>query len=231
MMSRLNFRAVTAGTAVLLLSGAPVFPAGPGQTNQAGTARQTAGPLALALDVVPGKEVERFEVPAIDLEAVWEEDDEREREGLAPRYAIPNDVWITPDTHGTWEQVREGLRQWRLRISAPGAVSINLGFTRYFMPPGGQLQVHSLDERLWLRPFTEQDNEDHGELWTPIVPSEDIVVEVVIPIAASARSAARAGPARATSTSSARKATTGATRSARSASSPPGDRRSAPASW
>ena len=49
------------------------------------------------------------------------------------------------------------------------------------MPPGGQLQVHSLDERLWLRPFTEQDNEDHGELWTPIVPSEEIVVEVAIP--------------------------------------------------
>ncbi|MHC4710073.1 MAG: proprotein convertase P-domain-containing protein, partial [Planctomycetota bacterium] len=44
-----------------------------------------------------------------------------------------------------------------------------------------QLLVYSADERHRLRPFTELDNEDHGELWTPIVPSDDIVIEVAIP--------------------------------------------------
>jgi hypothetical protein len=155
-MLRLGYHRVAVGMAVLLWAGASAFSADPVRPG---------GPFALRFDVVPVKEVERVDVPGIDLEAVRTEDVERERQGLAPRYAIPNEVRITPDTHGTWERVRQGLWLWRLRISAPEAVSINLGFTRYFMPPGGQLLVYSADERHRLRPFTELDNEDHGELW------------------------------------------------------------------
>jgi hypothetical protein len=43
-------------------------------------------------------------------------------------------VDITPATHGTWELLPDGNELWRLRIASPGAVSLNLGFTRYGMP-------------------------------------------------------------------------------------------------
>ena len=123
----------------------------------------------------------RVVMPVVDIEAVAAEDLERELEGLAPRYAIPNEVRVTPAASGTWESTDEGMRVWRLQISSPGTLSLNLGFTRYFMPPGGQMLLYATDGSYQIRPLTEADNENHGELWTPVVLSDDITVEVTIP--------------------------------------------------
>ncbi|MDD2766025.1 MAG: trypsin-like peptidase domain-containing protein, partial [Opitutaceae bacterium] len=125
--------------------------------------------------------VARVITPAPDLDAVLAEDAVRDSAGEPPRFAVPNPVLITPSTAGTWEAVDEHTQLWRLRITCPDAQSINLGFTRYFMPPGGQLMVYSVDGSERTRAFTSIDNFDHGELWTPVVLSDDIVVELTIP--------------------------------------------------
>jgi len=82
---------------------------------------------------------------------------------------------------GTWEDVDEESRLWRLHLTAPGAVSINLGFSRYYMPPGGSMFIYTTDEGHVLGPFTEDDNKKHGQLWTPVIHSHDIIVEVTVP--------------------------------------------------
>jgi V8-like Glu-specific endopeptidase len=74
-----------------------------------------------------------------------------------------------------------------LRVSSPGALSLNLGFTRYVMPPGGLLFIYSPDYSTVIGPFTEVDNEVHGQLWTPLVPGEEIVIEVRLPAGAESR--------------------------------------------
>ncbi|MCK4341072.1 MAG: trypsin-like peptidase domain-containing protein, partial [Phycisphaerae bacterium] len=125
--------------------------------------------------------VEQIIVPPLDLEAIQVEDEQREREGLAPRYAIPTEALLRPTSDGTWETLDNDMCLWRLRITSPGAVSLNLGFTAYSMPPGGELRVYAVDGSYEIGPFTKADNETHGELWTPVVLSDDIVVEVTIP--------------------------------------------------
>ena len=117
----------------------------------------------------------------LDLAALRAEDEQRDRDGLPPRYAIPQPTHITPQTGGAWEDLGPQSRLWRLRIESPGAVSLNLGFSRYHMPPGGQLNVYAADGRAELPPFTSRDNDAHGQLWTPIIASDAIVVEVVVP--------------------------------------------------
>jgi V8-like Glu-specific endopeptidase len=121
------------------------------------------------------------EAPAVDLEVVTIEDEQRELAGLAPRYAIPNPVSITPDSDGLWEELAPGTLVWRLRVASPGAHSLNLGFGRYDMPPEGRLFVYASDFSHVIRPFTSQDNALHGELWTPVVISDEIVIEVTLP--------------------------------------------------
>jgi len=118
---------------------------------------------------------------ALDVPAVRAEDDLREAEGNPPRFAINRDVNYTPATHGTWEQLDPDTWLWRLRLQAEGSRHINLGFTRYHMPEGGRLLVYAADLSDMIRPFTHVDNASHGELWTPPVFGDDIVVEVVIP--------------------------------------------------
>ncbi|HJU39866.1 MAG TPA: proprotein convertase P-domain-containing protein [Tahibacter sp.] len=96
---------------------------------------------------------------------------------------------MSPEKNGTWEDLDAANRIWRLRITSPGAHSINLGFTRYHMPAGGRLLVYpaglkgGADPAL-VREFGVADNAHHGQLWTPIVMSDDIVVEAVVPRAA-----------------------------------------------
>jgi hypothetical protein len=138
-------------------------------------------PTALtARDARPLGEVQRVEIPPLDVEQLVREDELREIEGLPPRYAIPHPVHLTPDDAGLWERVDEDTMMWRLRVASPDAVSINLGFTRYVMPKGGRLYVYSSDYADRIRPFTTSDNHDHGELWTPPVDDAEVVVEVTV---------------------------------------------------
>lgn len=119
----------------------------------------------------------------LDVPAIRAEDEVREAEGNPPRYAIARDVNYTPASHGTWEQLDAETWMWRLRLQAEGARHVNLGFTRFHMPEGGRLMVYAADLSDAIRPFTQVDNAAHGELWTPPVFGDDIVVEVVVPAA------------------------------------------------
>ncbi|MCH9019798.1 MAG: ATP-grasp domain-containing protein [Proteobacteria bacterium] len=49
------------------------------------------------------------------------------------------------------------------------------------MPEGGTLFVYTTDGSSELRGFTAADNEAHGQLWTPPLNSDDIIVEVTLP--------------------------------------------------
>jgi hypothetical protein len=49
------------------------------------------------------------------------------------------------------------------------------------MPPNASLFIYSADHNEVLGAFTEKDNEQHGQLWTPLIHSDDIVVELTIP--------------------------------------------------
>jgi lysyl endopeptidase len=122
-------------------------------------------------------------VPAqLDLARLGEEDVARDAEGLPPRFAIPERVAITPAKHGTWEDLGNGRMLWRLRIvGREGTTNLNLGFTRFKMPKRGRLLLYSADGRQVTRPFTAADNEAHGELWTPVVVTNDLIVELTVP--------------------------------------------------
>jgi len=144
-------------------------------------ASEPVSPTAADFPVAALESVEQLSIAPLDRDALAIEDEERDRQGLAPRYAVPHPVSMTPATHGTWEELDGGVSLWRLRITSPGALSLNLGFTTYRMPEGGRLMVYAADMGEVLRPFTAADNAEHGELWTPVVLSDDIVIEATVP--------------------------------------------------
>jgi hypothetical protein len=118
----------------------------------------------------------------LDLERLREEDAARDRKGLPPRFAVPERVSITPSNHGTWEDLGDGQMLWRLRIiGREGSTSLNLGFTRFKMSNGSRLLLYSTDGREVVRPFTAADNERRRELWTPVVVTRDLMVELTVP--------------------------------------------------
>ena len=74
--------------------------------------------------------------------ALAREDEARDEQGLPYRFALPQEVSLGPDNSGTWETLPTGRSLWRLRISNPGALSLNLGFAEFRLPRGGRLVLH-----------------------------------------------------------------------------------------
>jgi len=138
-------------------------------------------PSAATHVVAPLARVAERTIPALDMKAIAADDAARERAGEPPRYAIPHPVEITPATDGTWEALDRATSLWRLRISSENAASINLGFTHYHLPDGAYLFLSTPDHEFVIRPFTSADNAPHGELWTPPVPGDALVVELTVP--------------------------------------------------
>ena len=125
--------------------------------------------------------IRHVQMVPLDYVAINQEDDVRASEGLPPRYAIPNAVQMTPANAGAWSTLPDGSRRWTFEVSCENARSMNLGFTRYVMPEGGQLVFRSADMQTIVRPFTAADNAPHGELWTPPINTNRVVVEVTLP--------------------------------------------------
>jgi lysyl endopeptidase len=135
-----------------------------------------AAPAAFKHSLRPLAQVAQELMPAVDVAALAREDATRRASDLPPRFAAPIAVGLSPAKAGTWEELDAQNLIWRLRISSPGAYSINLGFTRYFMPEGGRLLVYPAGLRAnsdpsLVRSFDAKDNAEHGELWTPMISS------------------------------------------------------------
>jgi lysyl endopeptidase len=147
-------------------------------------AANVPAPLAVTLAAAPLDTVAAMDFGPLDRGWLAAEDAAREEQDLPPRFAIPHPVHLTPASSGTWEELAGGLSLWRLRVRAEGAASLNLGFTRFRLPEGARLQLYSADLTHVVRPFTAADNKKSGELWTSVVPTDDLVVELTVPPAA-----------------------------------------------
>ncbi len=142
---------------------------------------QSPGDDGIAPTFTPLQEVEKVWLGPLDNEVLLEEELQNRAPGRPPHFALPVEVDITPQSNGLWEKLPDGREVWRLRISSPGAHSLNFGFLEYYMPPGGRLFVYGPGRKRVLGPFTAADNEIHYQLWTPILPGDEAVLEVQLP--------------------------------------------------
>jgi hypothetical protein len=142
-----------------------------------GTAHAT--PEALRAVVVADRAVPLLEVEPVARKAALAED--RARPGGPGRMAIARTVSGSLDTHGVWTTLADGRRAWQLRVRAAGAEHLSLAFERAELPAGAEVWMHATDGRHALsRPMTDQDAA-RGELWTPLVEGDEVVVTLLVP--------------------------------------------------
>ena len=119
-------------------------------------------------------------VPPVNAAARLAEDDQRPV-GAPGRFAIAEQVDVRPERDGVWSSTKDGRKVWRLRVRSAGARNLNLGFTEAALPKGAELFLTAPDNRYSLaRPLTQKDV-SQGELWTPIVGGEELLIELYLP--------------------------------------------------
>ena len=154
-------------------------------TAQAAT--REARPMAFSERLPAEHTVEVRSLPGVDVARLRAEDARRAAKlSNAPvRFAAPQAVDITPASAGDWDMAGDNM-VWRLRVQSRGAHSLNFGFSQYHMPEGGRMLVYPAGlsrtaSQDLIRSFDSSDNKRHGQLWTPIVPGDHAVIEVVVP--------------------------------------------------
>ena len=146
-----------------------------------------ARPAAFSYRLPAEHTVEVRSMPGVDVARLRAEDLRRSAKlANAPvRFAAPLAVDISPSTSGDWDVAGDNL-VWRMRIQSKDALSLNFGFSQYHMPEGGRLLVYPAGLKSnaspdLIRSFTSADNKRSGVLWTPVVPGDQAVIEVVVP--------------------------------------------------
>ncbi len=121
-------------------------------------------------------------MPAVDLEPYREADALRDRLGVGPfRFAAPIETGLDPAHAGRWERLPDGSWSWRLAIRSTGATSLNLALRDVRLPGGTLLWFHDGTGAVVHGPFGPGDLTPDGQLWTPIVPGDEAILEAWIP--------------------------------------------------
>ena len=161
-------------TIIMALASTSVFSAEPPPSPMSLNTKQT-------LQTLP-----HITMGALDNEVLKARDAGRSALTTEPvlQFAEPIAVSITAKSDWTSLPATQGkvpYSLWRTKISSLGALSLNLGFKEFYMPEGGALFVYSASGEQIIRPFTSRDNEDHGQLWTPMISGDSVIIEVNIP--------------------------------------------------
>jgi len=116
-------------------------------------------------------------LPSLDNQMLLEEEIAEEKKSEGYQFGREIAVNYRLDNSGTWENLPDGGRLWRLGIVSKGAYSINLLFDRFHIPPASNLFIYTADQSFVLGSFTAKNNNRWGNFATTVLPGDAIVLE------------------------------------------------------
>jgi subtilisin-like proprotein convertase family protein len=168
-------RSACARVAVLVTAALLAFPGALAATGKQPVSFSLAGGLAPA-------EVKAWTSPDVDVARLLAEDAANVGPFDIPlRIGQPMSTDLEPGTSGTWTNLADGSGLWRLRLGTRGALWMVLGFDAFRLQDGGEMWVYDPARTTVLGPYTNADVRDHGELWTPPIEGDELVVELLWP--------------------------------------------------
>src|SRR5579862_635795 len=107
-----------------------------------------------SIDVLPRREVARID--ASERRAYYRKVDRE-------RISEPSALSLTPRDAGLWETLPDRRRMWRLRVAAPGALTIALVFHQFHLPADAKMYLYTpTGENVRNRPYTAASNPSDG---------------------------------------------------------------------
>jgi len=130
---------------------------------------QNDAPLGDAQQGQPGNlKPDTVNFEALDIDRLVA-DAEANAMGNPYKFAVLNDTNLSPLNAGSVEHLNDGRTIWRLRIQSPNARNVNFA-SRFNVPPSTNIWLITEDGDTFHRPLTANDNETHGEYWSPPFP-------------------------------------------------------------
>jgi hypothetical protein len=122
-----------------------------------------------------------YNLPLPDMTAIAAEDAERASRGELPYDGRRIPVSWNPANAGEWFALDNGDMLWKMKIAAPGAVSLELYFDDFYLPEGAELYMYSADHTIYDGGYTAVFNQESGYFATNLIDAETIIVEYYEP--------------------------------------------------
>ena len=126
-------------------------------------------------------EFESISMPAIDIQALLNEDEQNQGSGIPLRFGYAFDVNYGINNSGTWENFEDGSRLWKIGFKSEGAYGMKVLFDSYNLPQGALLYMYSSNFEMSRGPYTYEQNHEDGSFAIPLVKSDHIIIEYFQP--------------------------------------------------
>ncbi len=117
-------------------------------------------------------------VDPIDVVQALQEDNNRPGPEWAGR-SIP--VSYDMNNSGTWTDLPDGRKIWRLQITSTGAQALGLCYNNFYLPEGGQLFIYNASENQIRGAYTFKNNPADKLFATELIQGESLTLEYVSP--------------------------------------------------
>ena len=135
-------------------------------------------PLGMGRSAVGDRSVDLV-LPSFDHGPVIQKARKQEKDGRH-LFAVTRSVAVAPHTAGDW-RVAGDRALWDFSVQSEGARSLNLAFTEFHLPNGASLTISDPTGGSAPVTFTSRDNDDHGQLWTPLFLTDKLHVALDVP--------------------------------------------------
>lgn len=115
-----------------------------------------------------------------DVGALLAEDEARTEAGPL-RYGAVLPVELNMQDDGVWDALDDGTLVWRFKVLSPGAHSIGLEFTDFWLPEGGEVYLYDDTLETIHGAYTAVNNQPHDELQFAPFAGESVIFEYVHP--------------------------------------------------
>jgi hypothetical protein len=126
-------------------------------------------------------EAEKVIMPPVDVAALLAEDAIEEAKGIPFRFGFPFEVNYNLENSGTWINLPDGGKLWRLNIFSKGATTINLVYNDFWLPAGAKFFLYNSKRSELIGAFTERNNNEDGQFATGLIRGESIILEYYEP--------------------------------------------------
>lgn len=121
-------------------------------------------------------------LPNVDVDALFAEDAARSASRMKGpyRFGYTHHVQYGLANSGTWTDLPNGDRVWRITLVCDGAIGINFAFSDYQVPAGARVFVYNAAGEV-RGAFTAESNPGSTQLGVAPIPGERITVEYIEP--------------------------------------------------
>ncbi len=121
-------------------------------------------------------------MPRVDTQSLIEEDKiTAQMKDVPYRFGSVINVDYNPSNSGTWDELPDGSRIWRVTIKSPDALSIYTIFNDFFMPKGGKLFAYNESRSIILGAFTDLNNTEDKIFAIAPMPGNVVTLEYYEP--------------------------------------------------